>query len=62
MDDIGIGLGGLALLFVLIGLRVPIGVALIGVSFAGLYVLAGLARCLGGTCSDAVPVLGQLGA
>ncbi|MGR3603656.1 TRAP transporter large permease [Sulfitobacter sp.] len=41
MDDIGIGLGGLALLFVLIGLRVPIGVALIGVSFAGLYVLLG---------------------
>ena len=41
MDDIGIGLSGLALLFVVIGLRVPIGVALIGVSFAGLYVLLG---------------------
>ena len=41
MDDIGIGLSGLGLLFVLIALRVPIGVALIGVSFGGLYVLLG---------------------
>ena len=41
MDDIGIGLSGLGLLFVLIALRVPIGVALIGVSIGGLYVLLG---------------------
>lgn len=41
MDDVGIGLGGLGVLFVLIALRMPIGVALIGVSFAGLWVLIG---------------------
>lgn len=41
MTDVQIGLTGLALLLVLIGLRVPIGMALIGVSFGGLWVLMG---------------------
>ncbi|WP_029057871.1 TRAP transporter large permease [Stappia stellulata] len=41
MTDIQIGLGGLALLFVLIAMRLPIGLVMIGVSFGGLYLLAG---------------------
>ena len=41
MTDIQIGLGGLALLFVLIALRLPIGLVMIGVSFGGLHLLAG---------------------
>jgi tripartite ATP-independent transporter DctM subunit len=41
MTDIQIGLGGLALLFVLIAMRLPIGLVMIGVSFRGLYLLAG---------------------
>ncbi|MGI9575008.1 TRAP transporter large permease [Alloalcanivorax xenomutans] len=41
MSDVQIGLTGLALLLVLIGLRVPIGMALIGVSFGGLWYLMG---------------------
>lgn len=40
-SDIQIGLLGLATLFGLIALRVPIGIALIGVSFAGIYLLIG---------------------
>lgn len=39
MSSIQIGLTGLACLLVLLSLRVPIGVALIGVSFTGLWVL-----------------------
>ena len=39
MTDAGIGLTGLATLIALIAVRVPIGIALIGVSFTGLYVL-----------------------
>ncbi|WOA31223.1 TRAP transporter large permease [Alloalcanivorax xenomutans] len=41
MSDVQIGLTGLGLLLVLIGLRVPIGMALIGVSFGGLWYLMG---------------------
>jgi len=41
MSDIEIGLSGLALLFALIALRIPIGIAMIGVSFGGLYLLGG---------------------
>ncbi|MCU5780746.1 TRAP dicarboxylate transporter subunit DctM [Alcanivorax balearicus MACL04] len=41
MSDVQIGLTGLAMLLVLIGLRVPIGMALIGVSFGGLWYLMG---------------------
>ncbi|HEV7414832.1 MAG TPA: TRAP transporter large permease subunit, partial [Tianweitania sediminis] len=41
MTDVGIGLTGLAILMVLIAVRVPIGVALIGVSFSGLWWLMG---------------------
>ena len=41
MTDAGIGLTGLATLIALIAVRVPIGIALIGVSFTGLYVLMG---------------------
>lgn len=41
MSDIEIGLYGLGLLFVLISLRIPIGIAMIGVSFGGLYLLGG---------------------
>ncbi|WP_349358929.1 TRAP transporter large permease [Stappia sp.] len=41
MSDIEIGLYGLALLFALIALRIPIGIAMIGVSFGGLYLLGG---------------------
>lgn len=41
MTDAGIGLTGLATLICLIAARVPIGIALIGVSFSGLYVLMG---------------------
>ncbi|AFT72467.1 TRAP-T family protein transporter, DctM (12 TMs) subunit [Alloalcanivorax dieselolei B5] len=41
MTDVQIGLTGLAMLLVLIGLRVPIGMALIGVSFGGLWYLMG---------------------
>lgn len=41
MTEIQIGLAGLGLLFVLIALRVPIGVSLISVSFGGLWVLMG---------------------
>ncbi|HBS48987.1 MAG TPA: C4-dicarboxylate ABC transporter [Rhodobacteraceae bacterium] len=38
---IGIGLTGLATLIALIAVRVPIGIALIGVSFGGLWILMG---------------------
>jgi tripartite ATP-independent transporter DctM subunit len=41
MSDVEIGLTGLAALIGLIAIRVPIGIALIGVSFTGLYVLMG---------------------
>ncbi|WP_158971254.1 TRAP transporter large permease [Chachezhania sediminis] len=41
MTEIATGLWGLALLFVLIALRFPIGLAMIGVSFGGLYLLGG---------------------
>lgn len=41
MTDVGIGLTGLASLIALIAVRVPIGIALIGVSFAGLWALMG---------------------
>lgn len=41
MSDVQIGLAGLGILFALIALRVPIGVALIGVSFGGLWYLMG---------------------
>ena len=41
MSDVQIGLAGLGILFSLIALRVPIGVALIGVSFGGLWYLMG---------------------
>ncbi|MEM6440131.1 MAG: TRAP transporter large permease [Pseudomonadota bacterium] len=41
MSEVEIGLWGLAVLIGLIALRVPIGIALIGVSFAGLWVLMG---------------------
>ncbi|MBF5058051.1 TRAP dicarboxylate transporter subunit DctM [Alcanivorax sp. 521-1] len=41
MTDVQIGLTGLAILVVLISLRVPIGVSLIGVSFGGLWYLMG---------------------
>jgi len=41
MTDVQIGLSGLGILIVLILMRVPIGVSLIGVSFGGLWVLMG---------------------
>lgn len=41
MSDVQIGFSGLALLIVLIGLRFPIGVSLIGVSFGGIWLLVG---------------------
>ena len=41
MTDIQIGFAGIAILLTLIALRVPIGVSLIGVSFAGIWVLVG---------------------
>lgn len=41
MSDVQIGLAGLGILFALIALRVPIGAALIGVSFGGLWYLMG---------------------
>lgn len=41
MTDVQIGFAGIAALVLLIGLRFPIGVSLIGVSFGGIWVLAG---------------------
>lgn len=41
MSDVQIGLSGLAILVALLALRVPIGVALIGVSFSGLWYMMG---------------------
>ncbi|WP_102225355.1 TRAP transporter large permease [Acidimangrovimonas sediminis] len=41
MSDVAIGLSGLGVLFVLIMLRFPIAVALIGVSFVGLWLMRG---------------------
>lgn len=41
MTSVEVGLTGLGILITLIALRVPIGIALIGVSFGGLYVLMG---------------------
>lgn len=41
MTDIQVGFAGIAILLTLIGLRVPIGVSLIGVSFGGIWVLVG---------------------
>lgn len=41
MSDVQIGLSGLAILVVLIAMRVPIGIALISVSFGGLWHLMG---------------------
>ena len=41
MSDVHIGLYGLVALLALLALRVPVGVALIGVSFTGLWVLMG---------------------
>ena len=42
MTDIQIGLTGLGVLLVLLALKVPIGIALIGVSFAGIWMLVDL--------------------
>ena len=50
MTDVQIGFSGLALLLVLIGLRFPIGVSLIGVSFGGIWMLVG-ERAAWGTLS-----------
>lgn len=41
MTDVQIGFAGIAALVLLIGLRFPIGVSLIGVSFGGIWLLAG---------------------
>jgi hypothetical protein len=41
MSDVQIGFSGLAILVVLIAIRVPIGIALISVSFGGLWHLMG---------------------
>ncbi|MGK0168930.1 MAG: tripartite ATP-independent transporter DctM subunit [Gammaproteobacteria bacterium] len=41
MSDVQIGFAGIAILMSLIALRVPIGVALVGVSFGGIWVLVG---------------------
>ena len=41
MTDVALGLSGLGVLIALIAARVPIGVALIGVSFGGLWLLMG---------------------
>ncbi|WP_163851878.1 TRAP transporter large permease [Pseudooceanicola aestuarii] len=41
MTDIQIGFAGIGLLLTLIAMRVPIGVALIGVSFGGIWILVG---------------------
>ncbi len=41
MTEIQIGLTGLGALVVLLGLRIPVGVALIGVSFVGIWALVG---------------------
>ncbi|KYZ86149.1 C4-dicarboxylate ABC transporter [Alcanivorax sp. KX64203] len=41
MTEVQIGLGGLVVLFALIALRMPVGIALIGVSFGGLWYLMG---------------------
>ncbi len=41
MTDVQIGFAGIAVLVMLIGLRFPIGVSLIGVSFGGIWLLAG---------------------
>lgn len=41
MSDVQIGFAGIAVLLCLIGLRVPIGASLIGVSFGGIWVLVG---------------------
>lgn len=41
MSDVQIGFAGIAILLSLIALRVPIGVSLIGVSFAGIWMLVG---------------------
>ncbi len=41
MSDVQIGMGGLLCLLALIAARVPIGVALIGVSFSGIWLLMG---------------------
>ena len=42
MTDIQIGLTGLGVLLILLALKVPIGIALIGVSFAGIWMLVDL--------------------
>lgn len=41
MTDVQIGFSGLAILLLLISMRVPIGVCLIGVSFGGIWLLVG---------------------
>ena len=41
MTNVQIGFAGIGILLVLIALRVPIGMALIGVSFGGIWVLVG---------------------
>lgn len=41
MSDVQVGLIGITVLFVLIGVQVPIGVAMIAVSFAGIWYLLG---------------------
>lgn len=41
MTDVQIGFSGLGLLIVLIGMRFPIGVSLIGISFGGIWLLVG---------------------
>lgn len=41
MTDVQIGFAGIAILLLLIAIRVPIGVSLIGVSFGGIWVLVG---------------------
>ncbi|MAD37431.1 TRAP transporter large permease [Tistrella sp.] len=41
MSDVGIGLAGIGLLFLLLAMRVPIGMALVSVSFGGIWYLLG---------------------
>lgn len=42
MSDIAVGVVGLAALFVLMGLRVPVGMAMLAVGFGGIWALSGL--------------------
>lgn len=53
MNETGAGLAGLALLFVLLGLRVPVGMALLAIGFAGVTVLNGLTPAMATMTSTA---------